>query len=126
MKYYLAVLKKYGDFNGRARRKEYWMFFLFNSIFALVASILDLFLGFKISDYGLIYGIYMLILIVPSLAVGVRRLHDINKSGVWILIGLIPIIGTIWLLILLCTDGINIGNQYGPDPKILETEFKDI
>jgi len=120
MTWYLAVLKKYAVFNGRARRKEYWMFFLFNTIFAIVAVILDNVLGTASQDtgYGLIYGLYILAVILPSLAVGVRRLHDVGKSGWWIFISLIPLIGSIWLLVLLATDSQPGENQYGPNPKI--------
>lgn len=113
MNWYLKVLRKYADFGGRARRKEYWMFVLFNLIFAIVAAILDSMLGSSM----LIYGLYGLAMLIPSLAVTVRRLHDIGKSGWMFLIILIPIIGFIWLLILLIKDGDHAENQYGADPK---------
>lgn len=113
MNWYLKVLRKYADFGGRARRKEYWMFVLFNLIFAVVAAILDSMLGSSM----LIYGLYGLAMLIPSLAVTVRRLHDIGKSGWMFLIILIPIIGFIWLLILLIKDGDHAENQYGADPK---------
>ena len=102
MSWYLAVLKKYATFSGRARRKEYWMFVLFNIIFSIVATILDGVIGTRDPDtgYGIINGLYSLAVLLPSLAVVVRRLHDIGKSGWWLLIALIPIIGTIWLLVL--------------------------
>jgi uncharacterized membrane protein YhaH (DUF805 family) len=119
MSWYLAVLKKYAVFSGRARRKEYWMFVLFNLIFAIVAMILDNVLGTAIEDvgYGVFYLLYVLAVLVPSLAVVVRRLHDIGKSGWWIFISLIPLIGGIWLLVLLVTDSQPGENQYGPNPK---------
>ncbi|MCX6173828.1 MAG: DUF805 domain-containing protein [Ignavibacteriales bacterium] len=128
MEWYLKVVKdNYSNFKGRARRKEYWMFVLFNLLFAIVAIILDNILGttFKISGvysevsmpYGWIYLIYILAIIIPGLAVAVRRLHDVGKSGGWIFIALIPIIGAIWLLVLFCTEGNNGDNIYGPSPK---------
>lgn len=119
MEWYLKVLKQYADFSGRARRKEYWMFVLFNMIFAIVAAILDNVLGIAMegTGYGPLYGIYALAVLIPGLAVAVRRLHDVGKSGWMILITLIPLIGAIWLLVLLVTDS-NLGeNQYGQNPK---------
>jgi uncharacterized membrane protein YhaH (DUF805 family) len=119
MNWYLKVLKQYADFSGRARRKEYWMFVLFNMIFAIVAAILDNVLGIAMegTGYGPLYGIYALAVLIPGLAVAVRRLHDVGKSGWMILITLIPLIGAIWLLVLLVTDS-NLGeNQYGQNPK---------
>ena len=117
MSWYLAVIKKYAQFSGRARRKEYWMFFLFNTIFSIVASILDnIVFGTSIEGFGYIYILYVLFAIIPSLAVGVRRLHDIGKSGWWLLISLIPIVG-LWLLVLLITDSQHGTNQYGSTPK---------
>jgi uncharacterized membrane protein YhaH (DUF805 family) len=114
MEWYLRVVKdNYANFKGRARRKEYWMFFLFNMLFVFVAAIIDYILG----TFPLIYVIYVLAVIIPSLAVFIRRLHDIGKSGWWFFIGLIPIIGVIWLLVLLFTDGNPGENSYGPSPK---------
>jgi len=119
MNWYLTVLKKYAVFSGRARRKEYWMFVLFNMIFAVVAALLDNLLGTAIENvgYGLFYFLYMLAVLIPSLAVVIRRLHDIGKSGWWIFITFIPLIGSIWLLVLLVTDSQPGVNQYGPNPK---------
>ena len=83
MKWFLKVLSQFADFNGRARRKEYWMFFLFNMIFAIVTMLLDNALGLAMKNigYGPIYGLYVLVMFLPGLAVAVRRLHDIGKSG---------------------------------------------
>jgi uncharacterized membrane protein YhaH (DUF805 family) len=119
MNWFLGGLKKYADFSGRARRKEYWMFFLFYIIFAFVASILDSLLGLDFGDgmYGVIYLLYSLALLLPYLAVGVRRLHDIGKSGWWLFIAFIPLAGAIWLIVLLATDGQPGENEYGPNPK---------
>lgn len=119
MEWYLKVLKNYANFEGRARRKEYWMFFLFNTIFAVGATIIDNILGLAIANvgYGPIYIIYGLALLIPGLAVLVRRLHDIGKSGWMIFVALIPLIGGIWLIVLLATEGTTGRNDYGPDPK---------
>jgi uncharacterized membrane protein YhaH (DUF805 family) len=119
MNWYLAVLKKYAVFSGRARRKEYWMFALFNTIFAIVAVILDYALGITIKGigYGPIYIIFSLAMLLPSLGVTVRRLHDIGKSGWFIFINLIICIGWIWFIVLACTEGQPGENQYGPNPK---------
>lgn len=117
MDWYLSVLKKYVVFEGRARRKEYWMFTLFNVIFAIVAGILDSVLGTGSMGTGVIYLLYCLAVFLPGLGVSVRRLHDVGKSGWFLLIALIPLIGAIWLLVLMCTDG-NLGeNAYGANPK---------
>ena len=113
MNWYLKVLRQYADFNGRARRTEYWMFVLFNFIFSVIANLLDYL-------FGTIYvfsGIYALAVFIPSLAVTVRRLHDINKSGWMILVAFIPVIGAIWLFILLVMEGTPGENQYGSNPK---------
>jgi uncharacterized membrane protein YhaH (DUF805 family) len=119
MKWYLKVLSQYADFNGRARRKEYWMFALFNSIFVVLAIIIDHLLGTTIGElpYGFVYFLYVLAIFIPGLAVTVRRLHDIGKSGWMYLIILIPVIGAIWLLVLLATDGKPGPNTYGQNPK---------
>lgn len=119
MNWYLKVLKQYADFSGRARRKEYWMFTLFHLLFAIVAIILDNLLGLAMEGigYGAVYILYILAMVIPGLAVSVRRLHDIDKSGWMILVSLIPIIGAIWLFVLMVTES-NWGvNQYGPNPK---------
>lgn len=114
MEWYLKVVKdNYANFKGRARRKEYWMFFLFNMLFVFVTAVIDFVLGI----FPLMYVIYLLAVLIPSLAVFVRRLHDIGKSGWWFFISFIPIIGAIWLLVLLCTDGNPGENSYGPSPK---------
>ena len=119
MSWYIKVLKNYAVFSGRARRKEYWMFVLFNIIFAIVAMILDNILGTAMEGvgYGIIYLLYMLAVLIPSIAVAVRRLHDTDRSGWWIFIALVPIIGGIWLLVLLILDGTAGENKFGPSPK---------
>ncbi len=123
MKWFLAAFKKYVDFNGRARRKEYWMFVLFSYIFIIAGVLIDNLLGLTMVSglYGPFYIISGLLLALPGLAVTVRRLHDVGKSGAMIFIGLIPIVGAIWLLVLYCTDSEDEENKYGPNPK-KETE----
>ena len=110
---------KYVDFSGRARRSEFWWFVLFTAIVGIIASVIDEVLG---TDYdtrqgGLVNTLASLVLIHPQLAVGARRLHDIGKSGWWQLLGIIPIIGWIFLLIWFCTDSRRGDNHYGPSPK---------
>ncbi len=123
MNWYLTVLKNYFGFAGRARRKEYWMFVLFNMIFAIIAMVLDSVLGTTVGilPYGIFYFIYILAVLIPGLAVAVRRLHDVGKSGWMMLIALIPLIGAIWLLVLMVSDSKPGENQYGLNPKELIT-----
>lgn len=128
MEWYLKVMKEnFSNFSGRARRKEFWMWYLFYVIVLIVAMILDgvLGTGFEIgygvtTPYGWIYVIAALAHVIPGLAVSVRRLHDVGKSGWFMFISLIPIIGGIWLLVLMCTDGDSSENAYGPSPKSVE------
>ena len=119
MNWYLKALKQYADFGGRARRKEYWMFFLFNVIFSLLATLLDHTFGLRGEDLdsGTISIIYSLLVLIPGIAVAVRRLHDIGKSGWMLLVVLIPLIGFIWLIVLFVTEGDRGINKYGPNPK---------
>ncbi|WP_159522241.1 DUF805 domain-containing protein [Sunxiuqinia indica] len=120
MNWYLKVLKQYADFKGRASRTEYWMFILFNLIFATVALILDNVLGlaFGKSGIGILYSIFVLALLVPSVALSVRRMHDINKTGLMVLVGLIPVVGTLYLIYLLAKSSFPGENKYGENPTI--------
>lgn len=113
MHYYTDVLKKYATFSGRARRQEFWMFILFNFIVAMVLLGIDVAIGAN----GILYIVYVLATILPTLAVTVRRLHDLGKSGGWYFISFVPLIGGIWLLVLTATEGQREPNQYGPSPK---------
>ena len=119
MKWYFKCWQQYADFSGRARRKEYWMFVLFNAIVAFVISfILGLIAGLTdIAALANLSYIYTLAVLIPSLAVCVRRLHDVGKSGWMYLICLIPVVGWIWLIILFCTDSQKGSNQWGNNPK---------
>jgi len=116
-------MKQYADFNGRARRTEFWMFMLFNIIFMTIAIVLDNVIGTNFGElpYGFFYLIYALAILIPGLAVEVRRLHDTGRSGWWILISLVPLIGAIWLLVLLVLDSEPEANEYGPNPKAAPT-----
>lgn len=124
MKYYLNVIRNYASFSGRARRKEYWMFVLFNNIFFVAIDIfeliiLELDLGFStiipmdVGGQGVLNAAYLILMIIPSIAVGVRRMHDVGKSG-WFL--LVPI----YNIILTFQEGERNENEYGPDPKNIE------
>ena len=119
MEWYLKVLKDYAVFSGRARRKELWMFVLISIIVAFVLGIVDGVSGLYNEDLGigLLGGLYSLAVIVPSLAVGARRLHDTGRSAWWLLIALIPVIGAIVLIIFYALEGDQGENEYGPDPK---------
>jgi len=118
MNWYLDAWKNYINFQGRARRKAYWMFVLFNIIAAVIVGAIDNVLGLtREGGYGPISGLYSLAVFLPGLALAVRRLHDTGRTGWWMLIGLIPVIGWIVLLIFFVTDSQPGSNQYGPNPK---------
>jgi uncharacterized membrane protein YhaH (DUF805 family) len=114
MNWYLTVLKdNYANFSGRARRSEYWYYVLFN----LLICIALFGVVFTVGVFGIVlYALYAIVTLIPSLAVAVRRLHDIGKSGVYILFAFVPLLN-IWLLVLLATEGTRGANQYGEDPK---------
>jgi uncharacterized membrane protein YhaH (DUF805 family) len=116
MEWYLSVLKKYAVFSGRARRKEYWMFTLFNNIIGLILGVLQLIplLSGLFSVLGILYSLAILI---PSLAAGVRRLHDTGRSGFWLFLILVPLVGAIVILVFLASDSVANENKYGPNPK---------
>jgi uncharacterized membrane protein YhaH (DUF805 family) len=119
MKWFLIVLKKYAEFSGRAQRAEYWFFALFYVLFFLALSLIDGAAGLLNAELGLglLSGLFALAMIIPSIAVTVRRLHDTSRSGWWFLISLIPIIGGIVLLVFMCLDSTPGTNAYGPNPK---------
>lgn len=115
MDWYLKVMKNYVGFTGRARRKEYWMFSL---IYILIVIVLQLILGFLNDSLAAgVVGLVVLAHFLPSIAAGIRRLHDTDRSGWWLLIGLVPLIGGIWLIVLLVLEGTSGPNRFGPDPK---------
>jgi uncharacterized membrane protein YhaH (DUF805 family) len=119
MNWYLEVLKKYAVFNGRARRKEYWYFFLFNMLISIVLGIVDVMVGSfdPEAGIGLLGGVYMLAVLIPGIAVTVRRLHDTGRTGWWFLIVFVPLIGAIVLLIFMVLDSEAGDNEYGQNPK---------
>lgn len=156
--YKKVVFENYANFNGRARRSEYWYFILFNALFSLALTIIDNLLGlnFGTAESGVLNTIYSLAVFIPSLAVSVRRLHDIGKSG-WLLLitygtiillavflilgsfmysfdssalimifALLIIAVAIWLLIMFCTEGDDFTNKYGPNPKAFNEEIDEI
>jgi uncharacterized membrane protein YhaH (DUF805 family) len=119
MNWYLEVLKKYAVFNGRSTRAEYWYFNLFNFLAFFVLSFVDGVIGSFNPEVGigLLGGIYSLAVLIPNIAVSVRRLHDTDRSGWWLLIYLIPLIGALVLLIFMVQDSQQSDNQYGLNPK---------
>lgn len=119
MNWYLGVLKKYVVFEGRARRKEYWFFVLFNVLISMGLAIIDRLTGTVDPETGLgaLSGLYALGVMLPGMAVSVRRLHDTGRCGWWLLITLIPVLGAIIFLYFLVLDGDAESNEYGPSPK---------
>ena len=114
------ALKRYSDFSGRSRRMEFWMFVVLNIIVNVIASVVDSILGMS----GMVAGLYgpltllaMLVLLIPGIAVSIRRLHDQDKSGWFVLLAFIPILGGLVLLVFMFLEGTKGGNKFGPDPK---------
>ncbi|MDR3428956.1 MULTISPECIES: DUF805 domain-containing protein [Silvimonas] len=122
MNWYLAVLKNYLGFSGRARRKEYWMFVLCNVIITVILRVIDHLTGLTIESHGEAIGIlgtvYGLAVLLPSLAVTVRRLHDGDHTGWWLLIVLLPIVGAIVMLVFMLQQSTPGTNRYGPSPRL--------
>jgi len=114
MHWYAEVMKKYAVFSGRASRTEYWMFLLCNVLIAFVLGLLEGSLGGR----NILNALYSIVVFVPSIAVSIRRLHDIGRSGWWMLIALIPLAGTIILVVFAIEDSEPGENRYGPDPKM--------
>jgi uncharacterized membrane protein YhaH (DUF805 family) len=114
--WYVKVLKQYADFSGRARRMEYWMFVLVNTIIAFLLYLPAIVTGDPL--WAILYYLYALAVLIPGLAVAVRRLHDTDRSGWWILIGLVPLVGMIILLVFMVQDSEQGPNRYGPSPKL--------
>ena len=117
---FLEPYKKYVDFSGRARRKEYWLFILFYCVVAFILVILDMELGLTNSEsgYGVLSGLFGFGSLIPYLAVSVRRLHDINRTGWWLLIWIVPVIGVILLIVWNCFDSDAADNRFGENPKL--------
>lgn len=115
MEWYLAVLRQYAVFSGRAGRSEYWIFFLVNTLVILAVGVIDLLFG----SYGTLGTLYSLATLLPSLGVTVRRLHDTGRSGWWLLVCLIPLIGVIVLIIFTALEGESAANRYGAAPSTM-------
>jgi uncharacterized membrane protein YhaH (DUF805 family) len=118
MSWYIAVLKKYAVFSGRASRQEYWMFMLVNILIMLVLSVIA---GILRGSLGTIINgilvIYEIAVVIPSLSAAVRRLHDTDRSGWWVLIGLVPFVGVIVAIVFMVLDGTPGSNRFGANPK---------
>ncbi|MGH9358965.1 MAG: DUF805 domain-containing protein [Candidatus Acidiferrales bacterium] len=119
MDWYLVVLKKYAVFTGRARRKEYWYFCLFNALIFIAIVFVERLMRTpsQRQDFGLLLFLYWLAITIPGLTVTVRRLHDTGRSGKWFFIALLPLIGGVVLLVFHLEDSQAGENRYGPDPK---------
>lgn len=111
MEHFIGAFKKFADFTGRARRTEFWMYILFYFIFYVVLAVVDGILG----SFALT-GIFSLVMLIPSLSISARRLHDTGRSGWWQLLNLIPLIGAIVLIIFYVQDSVE-DNEYGGNPK---------
>lgn len=131
--YKKVVFENYANFNGRARRSEYWYFALANGLISILLIVLGAIIGGVFGDAltgGIIgyvlFALYAFATLLPGLGVVVRRLHDVGKSGWFYFIALIPFVGGIWLLVLFCTEGDQGPNQYGSDPKNQIEEINEI
>jgi len=119
MNWFLMAMKKYADFSGRSRRSEYWYFVLFYFLIYIGLSIVDGIAGAYSAPAGIgvLGGLFAIAMLIPSLSVSVRRLHDTDRSGWWVLINLIPLIGAIIFLVFSVQDSTSGDNQYGANPK---------
>ena len=120
MDWMLMPLRRYAEFSGRSQRKEYWMFFLFQIIVVVVLGIIEGALGLTgmvAGAYGPLTALFWLAVLIPGIAVGIRRLHDTDRSGWWLLLAFVPIVGAIVLIVFFVTDGTRGPNRFGPDPK---------
>ncbi len=117
MEWMILPLRRYFEVRGRSRRQEYWMFFLFNILVGIATTIIDDALGYDWDSTGPLNGLTSLALFIPSLTVAFRRLHDTDRSAWHILLIFLPIIGWIWLFVLMVLEGTRGPNRFGPDPK---------
>ena len=126
MEWMIMPLKRFAEFSGRSRRKEYWMFVLLQMLILIPVAILAILMGGPVEDPAnplgstailIVLGVYFLVFFIPGLAVQVRRFHDQDKSGWFILLGLIPYVGSLILLVFMCLEGTRGPNRFGPDPK---------
>jgi uncharacterized membrane protein YhaH (DUF805 family) len=115
IEYYVYCLTQgYAKFQGRARRREYWLFFLANALVSIVLTLIE---SLVLGDASWLTTLYFIVTLIPNIAVGVRRLHDIDRTGWWYLIILVPIVGVIVLIVFAATAGNSGDNRFGPDPK---------
>jgi uncharacterized membrane protein YhaH (DUF805 family) len=126
LSWFIEALKKYAVFSGRSRRKEYWYFVLFVVLISIVLNIIDGLFGtyHRSTGAGLLSTIFSLAILIPSISVSVRRLHDIDRTGWWVLISLVPLVGWIVLLVFHVQDSTPGPNRYGPNPK--STEYQSM
>ena len=118
MNWYLAVLRKYAVFSGRARRMEYWMFALVSFVIVCVLSTMEFMMGIAVgSPQSALTILYTLAVFIPELAVCVRRLHDTGRSGWWLLLTLLPVLGIVILIVFVLQDSQPGENRFGPNPK---------
>lgn len=121
VQWYLKVVKEnYANFSGRARRSELWYFMLVNFIISAILAVID-----SVTGIGFLAAIYGLAVLVPSIAVGVRRLHDIDKETIMIILAFIPVVN-FYIIYLWTIEGVRGPNKFGPDPKAVETGFSDL
>ncbi len=121
MNYFIAAISKYATFNGRAQRAEYWYFQLFSLLILFAAVYFDTYI-LKSKDKPILTMIFWLFFVLPELSVSVRRLHDTGRSGFWLFINALPLIGPIVLLVFTLQDSQQGTNYYGPNPKEVPTE----
>lgn len=131
MEYMLLPLKRYADFSGRSRRKEYWMFALGYILLAIVISLLAIATGgfgqgAPSGPFFWLLILLVLALIIPSLAVQVRRFHDQDKSGWFVLLNFVPYVGGLIVLVFMCLDGTRGDNRFGPNPKQTAADVADV
>ncbi len=141
MEWMIMPLKRYADFQGRSRRKEYWMFFLLimicYAVILTIGGVIAAFgttattdsntaLGLFVGPVAILFVLFALAVLVPSLAVQVRRFHDQDKSGWFVLLALIPYIGGIAVLVFMCLEGTKGPNKFGPDPKNPEGDLTSV
>ncbi|MFM9978765.1 MAG: DUF805 domain-containing protein [Sphingomonadaceae bacterium] len=117
MEWMILPFRRFAEFGGRSRRQEFWMFTLLSVLAAIAATAIDMLLGFGLADNGPVSIVQSLAFLIPSISVSVRRLHDVERSGWWLLLALVPIIGWIVLIVWNCTEGTRGTNRFGTDPK---------
>lgn len=122
--YVFMALRRYQDFSGRSGRREYWSNFLFTLALGAAFVLIDELLGTRRGILGFFSGLFFLVFLIPSMAVCVRRLHDTDKSAWWLLILLIPVVGTIFILLFLLEEGMGTHHEkYGPNPRLVDPEI---